>query len=316
MTQLSISTGLSGPTGDARLHSRIRLRLRLVGQGTPGAFLRVDAENWSEQEPTPELSYRWVRNGVTVPGADGATFRVRAEDAGTLLCCYVRARTVHGSIPVATPVMPVWPNTTVPAWEVALYADGLEIVRAPGAPRAPDASDLIFQPIPAPAPEPKPVPEPVPEPEPEPEPQPQPEPEPQPEPAPEPELKPEPQPEPEPEPAPVSGWALTVEDGVIAILSAPPAPAFVPASSEAGVICLGEAAPWDVRAAGGLIEIHRLPPAPALVAVSSEAGVICLGETAPWDVRAADGLIEIYRSPAAPVAVHLGTETASELHIS
>ena len=282
MTQLSISTGLSGPTGDARLRQRIPINPRLVGQGTPGALLQVAAGSWSEQEPAPELSYRWVCNGATIPGADGASFRVRPEDAGTLLCCYVRARTIRGSITVATPVMPVWPNTTVPAWEVALYSDGFEIVRAAGAPRVPDASDLIFQPLPAPAPAPAPAPEPVPEPEPapapEPEPELEPEPETQPEPTQEPEPVPEPQPEPEPEPTPVSGWDLVVEGGVIAILSA--------------------------------------PPAPGLVSVSREPGMICLGETTLWDVRAAGSLIEIHRTPAAPAPVHLGTETAFELQIS
>ena len=158
MTQLSVSTGLVGPTGDVR--PRLRVRPVLIGTGAVGARLRVELRTFDGTAPPP-TRYRWMSRGTAVAGGETDSFTVRPEDAGAYVYCALRVETAYGSVLLTTPVLPIWPNADLPAWDVTLGEEGTIIVtRAPGAPLPPPAGDLALElPVvrePAPEPDPEP----------------------------------------------------------------------------------------------------------------------------------------------------------------
>ncbi len=156
MTQLAVSTGLSGPSGDVR--PRLKVRPVLSGVGAVGAVLRIELRTFDGSTPPP-ARYRWISGGVTVAGAETPSYTVRPEDAGAFVYCSVRVETTFGVVVMTSAVLPIWPNTALPAWEVTLgEGGGLIVVRAPGAPPPPPAEALDWV-LPAPDPEPEPEPD-------------------------------------------------------------------------------------------------------------------------------------------------------------
>ena len=148
-----------GPTGDVR--PRLRVRPVLIGTGAVGARLRVELRTFDGTAPPP-TRYRWMSRGTAVAGGESDSFTVRPEDAGAYVYCALRVETAYGSVLLTTPVLPIWPNADLPAWDVTLGEEGTIIVtRAPGAPLPPPAGDLALElPVvrePAPAPEPDPT---------------------------------------------------------------------------------------------------------------------------------------------------------------
>ena len=294
MTQLSVSTGLVGPSGDVR--PRLRVRPVLIGTGAVGARLRVELRTFDGTAPPP-TRYRWMSRGTAVAGGETDSFTVRPEDAGAYVYCALRVETAYGSVLLTTPVLPIWPNADLPAWDVTLGEEGTIIVtRAPGAPLPPPAGDLALElpvvrepapapepepqpdPEPDPAPEPVPEPDPVPPPEPEPVPEPEPAPEPEPDPAPEPEPEepePEPEPAPELEPDPVPIWQVDVEDGAIVLRAAPPPPDLAPVALEPNALHLGADPLWDVVVLDAQFEIRRAPFSPS-VSIVCEGTDLCI----------------------------------------
>ena len=62
---------------------------RVQGAATPGGTLTCDGGAWAA--PAPTLAYAWLRDGVAVVGASGASYPVTADDVGHRLECRVRA---------------------------------------------------------------------------------------------------------------------------------------------------------------------------------------------------------------------------------
>lgn len=69
---------------------------RISGTAVVGATLAAETEAWEPR--TPRLSYRWKRDGRTIPGARGAHYRLAAADAGARITV-----TVHGAVPGYSP---------------------------------------------------------------------------------------------------------------------------------------------------------------------------------------------------------------------
>lgn len=61
----------------------------IVGSSYVGATLKVSAGTWS---PTPTLSYRWKRNGVSISGATGTSYKLTSYDYGKKITVTVGAK--------------------------------------------------------------------------------------------------------------------------------------------------------------------------------------------------------------------------------
>ncbi len=62
---------------------------------------------------SPTFSYRWLRNGVAIPGAETSEYTLSSEDEGTALQCEVTASNAGGSVVAENPYY-VWVETEPP----------------------------------------------------------------------------------------------------------------------------------------------------------------------------------------------------------
>jgi hypothetical protein len=67
----------------------------LAGTGEIGSAITLDSGSWSGQ-PTPEVGFRWLRDGAEIEGATAAVYVPVAEDDLADLTCVVSARNLAG----------------------------------------------------------------------------------------------------------------------------------------------------------------------------------------------------------------------------
>ncbi len=143
MIGIAIDLGLEGFAGHARLNPDapvLQVRPDLVGQGAIGAVLSVTPGQWSGA-PAPDLSVTWWRDGQLVPGESALTYEVRPLDAGAVIYACITAQNNAGAVQACSPLLPIWPNQSVPAWQTVRSSPGvITLQRAPGPPDLPDAS--------------------------------------------------------------------------------------------------------------------------------------------------------------------------------
>ena len=81
----------------------------IQGQSLVGRVLTADPGEWSPS--SVELSYQWQRDGVDIPGATGALYRIHGLDRGSALTVVVTARAdgldagISASAPVTVPAI-------------------------------------------------------------------------------------------------------------------------------------------------------------------------------------------------------------------
>jgi hypothetical protein len=74
-------------------------------------LLTCDPGTWTG---SPTFTYEWLRDGVPIPGATTATYRLRSADAGSSIVCRVTATTAGGSATAVTgPVAVAAPTETI-----------------------------------------------------------------------------------------------------------------------------------------------------------------------------------------------------------
>jgi len=136
--------GLSGGRSLAIDHQPAGARLVVIAPGAPvntaapsvsgtpsaGSTLTCAPGEWTN---APELSFAWLRDGVTIAGATAATYVLSAADAGTTIACRVTATNGGGSS-TATSAGLVVPSPPAPAEEE----------------EKPDVVTTVTQPAPAP----------------------------------------------------------------------------------------------------------------------------------------------------------------------
>ena len=79
-------------------------------EGTAGAIGKARKCTPGTWSASPTFSYRWLRNGIAIAGANGAEYTLAAEDEGTALACQVTASNAGGSVVAENP-FPVWVET-------------------------------------------------------------------------------------------------------------------------------------------------------------------------------------------------------------
>ncbi|MEM9268743.1 MAG: hypothetical protein AAGA78_07390 [Pseudomonadota bacterium] len=141
MLALGVCTGVHAPlynTGQAGSAPLVLAAPNLIGVGEVGQTLTVEPGAY-ESDPPAVISVEWRRNGQLMASQSGLTYTIGAVDAGSVLFACVRAENPSGITEVCTPVMPIYPNTSVDPWHVVTDLD-LTIWRSPGAPFAPSVS--------------------------------------------------------------------------------------------------------------------------------------------------------------------------------
>lgn len=71
----------------------------ISGTASAGFTLTCDRGIWAGKPP-PSFSYRWLRDGVAIAGADEPTYVVQTADTGHLLSCVVHGTNTEGSLEV------------------------------------------------------------------------------------------------------------------------------------------------------------------------------------------------------------------------
>ncbi len=79
--------------------------------GAVGKARTCKRGEWSGKKRT--FTYRWLRNGIAIPGAEEKKYKLSAEDEGTAVQCQVTATNAGGSVVAENPE-PVWVATEPP----------------------------------------------------------------------------------------------------------------------------------------------------------------------------------------------------------
>jgi hypothetical protein len=92
-------------TGDATFTTAVSSTVPLVTphpsiSGTPAVGQRLTCHSGVPSGSTAQLSYAWLRDLVSIPGATGSGYSVKAADTGHHLQCQVTARNAGGSATV------------------------------------------------------------------------------------------------------------------------------------------------------------------------------------------------------------------------
>ena len=99
----------SASTEISKLSYYVRMALPPTAKGMPvvtgsrlaaGATVGCHNPGWSG---ATSVSYRWLRNGVPLPGASQSTYRIAPTDGGGLLACRVYGTNSGGSVSVTSP---------------------------------------------------------------------------------------------------------------------------------------------------------------------------------------------------------------------
>lgn len=73
----------------------------LAGTGKIGSTLTAGTGSWGGY-PAPVAPRQWLRDGVEISGATGASYTVKPKDDGRAICCRVAARNVVGTVVATT----------------------------------------------------------------------------------------------------------------------------------------------------------------------------------------------------------------------
>lgn len=143
MMGLAVDVGLENPVNaGAGLGGMpvVEVRPELIGQGTVGAIVQATLGEWSGT-PAPVLTLEWLRDGQPIPGQTAVTYEIQPGDAGAVLSACITAQNTQGVSRVCSPLLPVWPNQTVPGWRIqGVSPSAMAILRAPGPPDLPEVS--------------------------------------------------------------------------------------------------------------------------------------------------------------------------------
>ena len=73
-------------------------RVHVPGESSPhpiGETLECEHESWAN---SPTFSYRWLRNGTPISGAESNAYTLAEADAGTSVQCQITAMNAGGSV--------------------------------------------------------------------------------------------------------------------------------------------------------------------------------------------------------------------------
>jgi len=82
----------------------------ITGTAKVGSTLTCKTGTWTG---SPTFSYRWLRNGVSITGGTGVTYRLAGLDWSRYVSCRVTATNAGGAISALTPSLKIAPGTFV-----------------------------------------------------------------------------------------------------------------------------------------------------------------------------------------------------------